>query len=232
MNRNSSPDPRTTWVANAAAWTRAVREGRIESRRVGTDLAIVEAVRQRAPERVLDVGCGEGWLVRALAEGGVDVVGVDGSAPLIDAARSAGGGTFHVRSYAEIAADPEWLDTAFDAVIFNFALLEQDVGPLLEAVRGCLAPSGALFIQTVHPWTARGEAPYRDAWRLETFSGFDMAFPEPMPWFYRTLESWVSLWSAPSRLIQLEWESKLPGRARRLREKESTHADADRGYAA
>jgi len=169
-----------------------VRESRIESRRVATNSAIVEAVRERAPRRALDVGCGEGWLVRALAEGGADVVGVDGSAPLIEAAQSVGSGVFHVRSYAEIVADPEWLGTGFDAVIFNFALLDEEVGPVLSAVRRCLAPSGALFIQTVHPWAVRGDAPYRDAWRVETFSGFDLPFPEPMPWYYRTLESWVS----------------------------------------
>ncbi|HYH78755.1 MAG TPA: class I SAM-dependent methyltransferase [Longimicrobium sp.] len=191
--RSSSSDLEAAWVANAAAWTRVVREERIESRRVATGAAIVEAVRQRAPRRALDVGCGEGWLARALAEGGIDVVGVDGSAPLIDAARAAGGGAFHVRSYAEIVADPEALGADFDAVIFNFALLEKDVGLVLRAVRRCIAPSGALCIQTVHPWAARGDAPYRDAWRTETFSGFDLPFPASMPWFYRTLESWVSL---------------------------------------
>ena len=30
-----------SWVANAPAWTEVVREGRIESRRAGTDAAIV-----------------------------------------------------------------------------------------------------------------------------------------------------------------------------------------------
>lgn len=182
-----------TWIANAAAWTRVVREDRIESRRVATGAAIVDAVRERAPARALDVGCGEGWLVRALAAEGIDAVGVDGSAPLIDAARSVGDGVFHLRPYAAIAADPEWLGTDFDAVVFNFALLEEEVGAVLRAVRRCLAPSGALLIQTVHSWAVRGEAPYRDGWRTETFSGFDVAFPRPMPWYFRTLESWVSL---------------------------------------
>ena len=28
------------------------------------------------------------------------------------------------------------------------------------------------MIQTVHPWGACGDEPYRDGWRLETFDGF------------------------------------------------------------
>lgn len=98
-----------------------------------------------------------------------------------------------MRSYADIAADPEWLGRGFDAVIFNFALLDEGVDSVLRAVHRILSPSGSLFIQTVHPWTASGEAPYEDAWRTETFVGFGPAFPEPMPWYFRTLNSWVSL---------------------------------------
>ncbi|MDB5765055.1 MAG: methyltransferase type 12 [Herminiimonas sp.] len=102
---------------------------------------------------------------------------------------------FYVNSYAGIAADPKSLGTGFDAVIFNFALLEEDIGPVLQAMKHVLSPSGTLFIQTVHPWAVRGEAPYRDAWRTETFDGFGSGFPEPMPWYYRTLGSWASLLS-------------------------------------
>lgn len=47
-----------SWTANAPNWTNAVRERHIESRRVATDLVIVEAVRAQKPRRVLDLGCG------------------------------------------------------------------------------------------------------------------------------------------------------------------------------
>ena len=62
------------WHANAQAWERAVREGRIASRKLVTDQAIVEAVLSRSPRTVIDLGCGEGWLARALARAGVQVV--------------------------------------------------------------------------------------------------------------------------------------------------------------
>ena len=49
-----------SWERNAAAWTEAVRERRIASRRAGTDAAIVGAVLDASPASVIDVGCGEG----------------------------------------------------------------------------------------------------------------------------------------------------------------------------
>lgn len=192
-----------SWRANANAWTRAVREQSIESRRLTTDAAIVRAVLDRHPRRVLDVGCGEGWLCRALAEHGIDVVGVDASAPLIEAAREGGGATYHVLSYAELTSAAERLGR-FDAAVCNFALLDEDLGPVLASIRSLVRPGGALLIQTVHPWTARGDGPYRDGWRTETFAGFGGEFAEAMPWFYRTLEAWTaSLRAAEWRVEEL-----------------------------
>ena len=96
------------WNANAAAWTAAVRERAIPSRIAGTDQAIVDAVRAVRPARVLDVGCGEGWLARRLhAETGCAVIGIDGSAPLIAAARAADpDGSYRLLSYEAAIAQP------------------------------------------------------------------------------------------------------------------------------
>jgi 2-polyprenyl-3-methyl-5-hydroxy-6-metoxy-1,4-benzoquinol methylase len=180
-----------SWKANAAAWTEAVREKRIATRRLATDRAVVDAVLALAPRRVLDLGCGEGWLARALAAHGVEVVGVDASAPLVDAARGAGGGEFHVCSYAGLADASARLGGPFDVVAANFALLGDPLDDALRGARSLLKSGGALVIQTVHPWTARGDEPYRDGWRTERFAAFGSGFTEPMPWYYRTLESWL-----------------------------------------
>ena len=93
-----------SWHTNATPWTAAVREQRIESRKLVTDRAIVDAVTARQPDSVLDIGCGEGWLTRALVDHGVkQAIGVDAIPALIEQARAAGGGEFRVASYEDIA---------------------------------------------------------------------------------------------------------------------------------
>jgi 2-polyprenyl-3-methyl-5-hydroxy-6-metoxy-1,4-benzoquinol methylase len=203
-----------SWMANADAWTRAVREGRIESRRVATDAAIVDAVVARGPRRVLDLGCGEGWLMRALAERGIEAVGLDVSMELVVAAEETGGGRYRCCSYDEVIEDPTRAGGPYDAVVCNFSLLGAELVPLLSALRQNLWEGGALVIQTVHPWTAAGDEPYAEGWRTETFDAFGGEFAEPMPWYFRTLESWVeALHGAGFRLASLR-EPVHPGTGR------------------
>jgi len=110
-----------------------------------------------------------------------------------------------VLSYADLVAAPEQVGSDFSAVVCNFALLEEDVTPLLSALRRVVEPTGSLFIQTVHPWGMFGDAAYQNGWRTETFSGFGECFTEPMPWYFRTLASWVEvLQTAGWRITQLQ----------------------------
>src|ERR1700733_4654594 len=66
-----------SWYSNAAPWTRAIRAASIASRKLITDQAIIAAVSSVACRRILDIGCGEGWLARALSDLGMSVTGVD-----------------------------------------------------------------------------------------------------------------------------------------------------------
>jgi SAM-dependent methyltransferase len=183
-----------SWDANADAWSEAVRGGAIESRRLATDAAILGAIRGQGPRRLLDVGCGEGWLCRAFSEDPVTCVGVDGSAALVASAAQAGGGTFIALTYEALAEAPEALGEGdFDLIVCNFSLLGEDLVPLLRSLGRLLASGGTLLIQTVHPWSAHGDGPYRDGWRTERFDGFGGAFAEPMPWYFRTLSSWLAV---------------------------------------
>jgi hypothetical protein len=87
--------------------------------------------------------------------------------------------------------NPAQLGGPFDAIACNFSLLGESLTPLLAVLRATLSPSGHLVIQTVHPFTACGDAPYRDGWRTETFDGFGGAFKATMPWYFRTAGSWL-----------------------------------------
>lgn len=194
MNRPDSESDQIarSWYANADSWTRLVRSHGIESRRLATDEAILNAVSIRSSNKVLDVGCGEGWLCRALEERGIRCVGVDGSAALVEAGRAAGGGEFHHLCYEDIATHPEQLGRAsYDSIVCNFSLLAEELEPLLRSFAALLTAEGRLLIQTVHPWSARGDGPYSSGWRVERFDSFNGGFSEPMPWYFRTLGSWA-----------------------------------------
>ncbi|MDB6444711.1 MULTISPECIES: bifunctional 2-polyprenyl-6-hydroxyphenol methylase/3-demethylubiquinol 3-O-methyltransferase UbiG [Pseudomonas] len=192
-----------SWHHNAHAWIEAVRTGAIESRREVTDQAILLAVLSRQPERVLDLGCGEGWLLRALAKRAIEAVGVDGDATLVEAARTAGSSPVHLASYDTLAQAKVDIGRDYDLICANFALLHQDIIPLLAAMKALLVPGGALVIQTLHPWVAAA-GDYQDGWRQETFAGFKGQW-QPMPWYLRTLSSWINaLDMAGFRLASLQ----------------------------
>ena len=194
MTTDSSSEAQiiASWRKNAAPWTNAVRERRIETRKLVTDGAIIDAVMGRSPRSALDVGCGEGWLARALGERGVEVIGVDAVAGLIEDARRAGGANFRVASYEEIAAGE--LDVRVDAVIANFSLLgKESVEGVVRRSPQLLKENGALIIQTLHPLVSTGDLPYADGWRTGSWAGFDADFSDPAPWYFRTMGSWLQL---------------------------------------
>jgi 2-polyprenyl-3-methyl-5-hydroxy-6-metoxy-1,4-benzoquinol methylase len=180
------------WHSNAQAWTAAVRERRIDSRTLVTDRAIVDAVQSRSPRCVLDIGCGEGWLGRALAASGIDLVGIDVVPGLIAQAQALGGGDFRIASYEQAAAGT--LGVTADVAVCNFSLLgKESVETLFAAIPALVKTGGAFIIQTLHPMVACGEAPYRDGWREGSWAGFSCDFTDPAPWYFRTLGSWLAL---------------------------------------
>lgn len=193
-----TPDPLddarivNSWLKNAEPWTTAVRKDEIASRTLVTNQAIVDAVLSRSPRTILDIGCGEGWLSRALATHGIDAIGVDVVPALIERANEAGGGEFRVASYEEIAAGE--LDVRVDSVVANFSLIgKASVEGVVQRAPDLINPGGSLVIQTLHPVVATGDEPYVDGWRKGSWTGFSKDFSDPAPWYFRTIESWVKL---------------------------------------
>jgi 2-polyprenyl-3-methyl-5-hydroxy-6-metoxy-1,4-benzoquinol methylase len=193
MNPHSDQKIVDSWEKNAPQWCAAVRGDHIESRKLVTNKAITEAVLSHSPESVLDIGCGEGWLIRELASQVPHLVGVDVVPDLIEQAESAGGGHFLVASYEDIAAGA--VEGSFDVVVCNFSLLgKESVEMLFKAVPTRLKKDGVFIVQTPHPVVA-SDLPYTDGWRAGSWAGFGPDFIDPAPWYFRTLESWVALFS-------------------------------------
>jgi 2-polyprenyl-3-methyl-5-hydroxy-6-metoxy-1,4-benzoquinol methylase len=192
MNKSSDQKIVDSWEKNVKPWVTAVREGEIESRLLVTNKAIIDAVLERAPETVLDVGCGEGWLVRELAKAGVNSLGVDVVPELIEYAKKEGGGRFRSLSFEELS--PDILKEKFDVIVCNFSLLgDESVIHLFQQAPSLLNEGGSIIVQTIHPVAGCEEGKYEDGWREGSWAGFSDKFCDPAPWYFRTLETWKAL---------------------------------------
>jgi len=180
------------WLENAEPWSDAVRGRKIESRRLVTDSAIIEAIMSRRHRSMIDIGCGEGWLVRAVSELGISATGFDVVPELVQKANASGAGEFRVLSYEQLASEP--LDIKADVVVANFSLIGREaVERLLWRVPEMMEPGGAFIMQTPHPLVATGDAPYEDGWREGSWAGCGDNFKAAAPWYFRTVGSWVNL---------------------------------------
>jgi len=195
-----------SWQRNAAPWIRTIDSAAIESRKRVTNAAIVAAALERRPGRLLDVGCGEGWLARELAAKGIEAWGIDAVPELVETARRRAGPReqYRLLSYEALAAGE--LRQRFDLLVCNFSLLgRESVEGLFAATGELLNPGGQLLVQTLHPLVACGESDYRDGWRPGSWAGFSGDFSDPAPWYFRTLESWVGLFLGSGlELVQVQ----------------------------
>jgi hypothetical protein len=85
----------------------------------------------------------------------------------------------------------------FNAAICNFALLgNESVEALFRTIPGLLTTGGVFIVQTIHPLIGCGDLPYVNGWREGSWAGFSSNFTDPAPWYFRTLESWVKLFTS------------------------------------
>lgn len=98
---------------------------------------VVELLAPHEGERILDLGCGDGVLTAKLAAIGCQVVGVDGSAAQVEAARKLGLDA-RVMDGERLSFEEE-----FDAVFSNAALhWMRNPDAVIEGVRRALRPGG------------------------------------------------------------------------------------------
>jgi 2-polyprenyl-3-methyl-5-hydroxy-6-metoxy-1,4-benzoquinol methylase len=185
-----------SWQANATHWIQLIENNGIESRKLVTNQAIIDAVARHKPVTVFDLGCGEGWLAGEFAARGMQVTGMDAIPELIDRARSRVDGDFHVGSYEDLAAGRLLGEQRFDIIVINFALIGKESTELiLSAVPRFLHENGHLIIQTLHPHARKEIGDYNSGWKSGSWDGLGDQFTLPYEWYFRTLEDWLALLS-------------------------------------
>lgn len=180
-----------SWNENASQWQAVIEAEQIESRKVATNKAILDSVIHKDWTKVLDVGCGEGWLVNALRQRDTEAYGVDGSHKLIELARKKDKDIFQCLSYEEIISGEDILYGPFDGIVINFALFDKDRPRfLLKKLRTYLrALDSGILIQTLPP----RNSPKDQAWKFNAWDGLPGNFSSPYTWYHQSKEEWQTL---------------------------------------
>jgi len=97
--------------------------------------------------RLLEVGCGLGWNLRAAADAGWEAIGNELDTFAADQARQYSGATVHPGTIERVELEPGSLDVVIADNVFEH--LEQP-GAFVEQVSRWLRPGGVLFVQTLH----------------------------------------------------------------------------------
>lgn len=185
-----------SWRINAKPWRQLIQGEGIASRKAVTNAAILAAIEAVASQdtRALDVGCGEGWLVREMAKRGIHALGIDAIPDLIHSAQQMSAAQNLAASHFEVMryADMQRLKGHFDVVVCNFSLFgDASVEEALKNIARHLAPGGVCLIQTLHPHSHQPGEAYRSGWYPGSWKGFGAAFSSPAPWYFRTLSDWI-----------------------------------------
>lgn len=137
-----------------------------------TERALVELV--AAP--VLDVGCGPGRHVVALAERGVPALGIDVCERALDLARGQGASVLHRSVFDRVPAAGRW----GSALLLDGNIgIGADPARLMSRVASLLRPRGRLLVELDPP----GTSPEVRRVRLEIVGGRGSETVEVGPWF-------------------------------------------------
>ncbi len=120
----------------------------------GAEQAFYLSLAAGSPIRVLDMGCGTGWLACGFAAAGHDVTGADPAAAMLAVARGRPGGGRVRWIEADAAGLPD--GPGFDLIVmtghvFQLLLDDSEVRAVLRALARQLAPGGRIAFEARNP---------------------------------------------------------------------------------
>ena len=183
-----------SWNKNALEWIKVIDNADIGSRKF-TNKAILDLIGNSPAIKILDVGCGEGWLTRSLGTMAKSVVGLDAIPKLLENAEKKGDGTYYQMSYEDIMLGKPIPEAPYDAAVFNFCLYQREgLSQLLKQVKKSLSENGYIAIQTLHPFfLLQNDLEYKSQWINDSWKGLPGNFTDGHSWYARTFESWMSI---------------------------------------
>lgn len=131
-----------------------IQKGHLESGKMAHYQFFYNLIGNTSGLRVLDVGCGVGWLSIKLAKEGAKVCGIDISGELVNTAieEAAKQGCSETTNFKKMAVEKlEFEDQSFDLVIGSAILHHTDIRAAISNIRRVLSPRGrAVFIEPLN----------------------------------------------------------------------------------
>jgi 2-polyprenyl-3-methyl-5-hydroxy-6-metoxy-1,4-benzoquinol methylase len=182
-------------------------QGGVEGDPFGILPTLLELVGDVSGHRVLDAGCGEGYLARALAARGAQVTGIDISPRLIELARkknASGGIDYQVADLSQPIADRSG---SFDTVASYLVLNDvPDYQGFADTIAAVLTPGGRAVLAFNNPYGGvihRHVTDYFDSGAISPYRGMWTSGIKTY-YHHRTLENYLDAFLAAGlRLTKL-----------------------------
>ena len=148
-----SEEVRKYWDRNAKAWTQLSRAGYDTYRNYLNTPAFFALLPEIAGKKGLDIGCGEGYNTRLMAERDAKVIGLDISTVFVQQAKSfQSEGSLIPEYLIGNAQELPFADVSFDFVTGFMSFMDiPDTETLLSEVWRALKPGGFLQFSISHP---------------------------------------------------------------------------------
>ncbi|PRY90693.1 class I SAM-dependent methyltransferase [Mongoliibacter ruber] len=208
----------SSWQENAAQWVETIEQTKIPSREF-TNPALIDCIKNQIQKSVLEFGFGEGWLGRSLMKEDYSVFGLDGTQALVTAAKQKSDtqnyalATFQkIVNRANSEIQSKTLDQIqiqqFHGAVFNFCLYEKEgISEILKSVSKLISTERKIIIQTIHPKSMLAmELPHRSQWVEDSWQGLNGNFKNGHPWYFRTLEDWLSIFEFSKLQVEKIYE--------------------------
>jgi len=202
------------WKKNADFWIKIIRENLDPYRLKVTNNAILKPLKGEKNLRILDAGCGEGYLSRLLAKMGNKVWAIDFCPKLIEAAeRLERKELLGIKYFRGDFRKTNFSSAFFDAIISHQTINEiENPGKAFKEFSRILKKKGRLILLFLHPCFEIDPKKYFQKAKIKKSYYLVSEIKSPSPYFYIHLPlfEWVKLLAETGFLIKKIGEPHPP----------------------